>query len=232
MSFKEKMKATIKYRVEKYLAKDSKEIEEKGLEPYEVIESKPVDIERDVLLNEGISTLIDLICGLGTPTAWDNANARIGVGDGDEGAPTWAASTSYALGDKVKPTTPNDNVYECTVAGTSGTTEPVWPTTEGATVTDGTVEWTCRSGTPDAKQTDLIGVNKLYKGMNAGYPQKSAQNSIWQADFVDGEAEWKWEEQTIDNGSVAAVNLCRQNTDLGTKPPGQTWRLEGTITWS
>jgi hypothetical protein len=32
-------------------------------------------------LNEGLGELIDIICGLGTPTKWDNTNARLGVGD-------------------------------------------------------------------------------------------------------------------------------------------------------
>ncbi|GAG80572.1 unnamed protein product, partial [marine sediment metagenome] len=36
----------------------------------------------------------------------------------------WKASTAYSLGDVVEPTTPNDYVYECTTAGTSGATEP------------------------------------------------------------------------------------------------------------
>jgi len=35
------------------------------------------------LLNEGIDEAWLLICGLGTPTAYSNANARIGVGDDD-----------------------------------------------------------------------------------------------------------------------------------------------------
>jgi hypothetical protein len=32
-------------------------------------------------LQEGRAELIDIICGLGTPTKWDNTNARLGVGD-------------------------------------------------------------------------------------------------------------------------------------------------------
>jgi hypothetical protein len=35
----------------------------------------------NIALNEGLQELIDIICGLGTPTKWDNANARLGVGD-------------------------------------------------------------------------------------------------------------------------------------------------------
>lgn len=35
--------------------------------------------------------------------------------------------------------------FECTVSGTTGVTEPVWPTVIGATVLDGTCTWTARA---------------------------------------------------------------------------------------
>lgn len=38
-------------------------------------------IDGNILLAEGIGELLDLLCGLGSPTAFSNANARIGVGD-------------------------------------------------------------------------------------------------------------------------------------------------------
>ena len=69
----------------------------------------------------------------------------------DYNKPAWQSNTDYSLGTIVRPTTPNDHVYECTTAGTSGTTEPVWPTTEGATVQDGSVVWTCRIGRLDIR---------------------------------------------------------------------------------
>jgi len=165
--FKEHAKGRLTWKLEKFVAKDSKEILEKNIEPYETVER-----EFQCLLNEGIGELIDLICGLGAPTAWDNTNARIGVGD-------------------------------------------------SATA-------------PAATQVGLQAVtNKLWKAMNGGYPQKSGQQSIFQSDFVDGEAEWAWLEETIVNAADdTGMNLCRQNTNLGTKPAGQTWRLTGTITWS
>ena len=165
--FREVAKGRLKWKLEKFKAKDGKEIAEKGIKPYETIER-----ELKCLLNEGIGELIDLICGLGTPTEWDNTNARIGVGD------------------------------------------------------DATA--------PAATQTGLLAAtNKLWKGMNTGYPQKSGQDSIFQSDFVDGEAEYAWLEETIVNAADdTGKNLCRQNTNLGTKPSGQTWRLTGTITWS
>jgi len=60
----------------------------------------------------------------------------------------WVASTAYALEDFVVPTEGLENGfrYECTTAGTSDVAEPTWPTTEGATVVDGTATWTCRYG--------------------------------------------------------------------------------------
>lgn len=51
--------------------------------------------------------------------------------------PEWAASTAYAVGDKVYPTVRNGHVYEVTVAGTSDTSEPTWPLADDATVVDG-----------------------------------------------------------------------------------------------
>jgi len=163
---KEKGKAVLTWKVEKFKAKDSKEIEEKSVKPYETVEGT-----HNCLLHEGIATFLGLLCGIGSEVAYSNANARIGVG--------------------------ND-------------------------------------ATPPADtQEGLLGASKLYKGMNTGYPQKSGDHDIlFQSDFVDGEAEFAWNEEAIDNGASAAKDLCRQNTALGTKPAGQTWRLTGTITWS
>jgi hypothetical protein len=64
----------------------------------------------------------------------------------------WTADTAMDVGDIVVPTAGLENGfrYECTaVAGdqkTHATTEPTWPTTEGATVVDDQVTWTCRYG--------------------------------------------------------------------------------------
>jgi len=57
----------------------------------------------------------------------------------------WPASSAVALGDAARPVTRNGYAYECTTAGTTGASEPTWPTTPGNTVADGTVVWTCRS---------------------------------------------------------------------------------------
>lgn len=43
--------------------------------------------EGNVGLNTGLQYLIDMICGIGTTTKWDNSNARLGVGS-DATAPS------------------------------------------------------------------------------------------------------------------------------------------------
>jgi hypothetical protein len=49
--------------------------------------------QANLALNEGLGELIDLICGLGTPTKWDSINAHLGVGDSN----TAAAATQTGL---------------------------------------------------------------------------------------------------------------------------------------
>lgn len=63
-----------------------------------------------------------------------------------DAASAWQASTAYAVGDYVIPSTPNTYWYKVFASGDEGTSdssEPTWPTTAGATVTDGGVTWTC-----------------------------------------------------------------------------------------
>lgn len=58
----------------------------------------------------------------------------------------WAENTTPALGTFRLSTINNGFKYEVTAAGTThATNEPIWPTTPGATIVDGTVTWTCRT---------------------------------------------------------------------------------------
>ena len=56
----------------------------------------------------------------------------------------WAASTAFAVGDIRRATTAQATGlwFRCTTAGTSGSSEPNWPTESGNTTTDNTVVWT------------------------------------------------------------------------------------------
>ncbi len=58
----------------------------------------------------------------------------------------WQATTVYSVGTSITPTTPNGFRYVVSVAGTSDSGEPTFPTVGlGSTVVDGTVTWTLTS---------------------------------------------------------------------------------------
>lgn len=58
---------------------------------------------------------------------------------------TWASATNYAIGNRRIPTVVNGYYYEVSAdAGSSGGTEPTWPTTIGDTVVDSGITWVCR----------------------------------------------------------------------------------------
>lgn len=56
-------------------------------------------------------------------------------------ATTWAATTVYKAGDVVRPTSGNGSLYRAAVGGTSGGSQPTFPTTTYLSVTDGGVTW-------------------------------------------------------------------------------------------
>lgn len=75
--------------------------------------------------------------------------------------------------------------------------------------------------------------NKLYKAMEATYPQRSGQTVTWRSQFGSSEANFAWQEFTVANGnSDSAKNLNRRVSDQGTKASGQTWTVDLAITWS
>jgi hypothetical protein len=54
----------------------------------------------------------------------------------------WTALNAVTLNEFRRPTVSNGRRYYASVGGTTGATEPTWPTTNGGTVVDGTVTWT------------------------------------------------------------------------------------------
>ena len=54
--------------------------------------------------------------------------------------PAWAATTGYSIGDRVTPTSPDGTFFTALNSGTSGGSEPTWPSI-GGTVNDGSVTW-------------------------------------------------------------------------------------------
>jgi hypothetical protein len=94
MEIKEKFGFKTEWRIDKF--KDPSDLIAKALEKGMCLEEAVAmagenflgsDVfEGNLGLNEGLQELIDIICGLGTPTKWDSANARLGVGDGTAAA--------------------------------------------------------------------------------------------------------------------------------------------------
>lgn len=91
-----------------------------------------------------------------TPDELDELLESARVAD-PAGAPPrrpWTAATSYPAGRYREPVTVNGHRYVVVVAGVSGATEPSWPTSSGAQVTDGSVVW-AEAGTSWAQTWDL-----------------------------------------------------------------------------
>lgn len=81
----------------------------------------------------------------------------------------------------------------------------------------------------DKAQTGLKGASKLYKGMDAGYPQFGSNDKVvFKSTFGGTEANFKWHEWTVANGNgtaddAAVINLNRKVEPMGEKYAGSTW---------
>lgn len=71
---------------------------------------------------------------------------------------TWAPSTAFNVNALVTPTRWNGLYYTSGSGGTSSSTEPHWPLAPGATVTDGSVTWTCVGAAIRGDQLDFVPV--------------------------------------------------------------------------
>lgn len=102
----------------------------------------------------------------------------------------WATSTAKAVGDVVRASVLANYEYVCIQAGTTGTTEPIWPTTVGATVTDGTVIWNCQP--QHAGNASVMGgfKNKIING-NFNVNQRGVAGTVTLAAGGYGHDRWK-----------------------------------------
>lgn len=87
----------------------------------------------------------------------------------------WPASTLILLGDIYLPTVLNGHKYEVTTGGTTGATEPTWPTTAGGTVASGTAVFT-EVGSTVLQQAGLTRANILANTFK--WPLGSKQSSV------------------------------------------------------
>jgi len=113
------------------------------------IDNKSSDREVVITKLAGTNALIKVYEGgkkvkVKIPAPDGNGFANAEVSDFVAGAAQPTARGTTAVGTCVRPSKHNGFVYECTAsAGVLGT-EPVWPTTPGESVSDGTNTWICR----------------------------------------------------------------------------------------
>lgn len=106
-------------------------------------QAKDSDAAKFRTLLERASRIFDQLCGV-EPGHFDSTTYAL-----------WQSNKIYEVGDIVVPTTSNVHKYRVTTAGTSGATEPTWPTGAASTVTNGTVVFT-ENGTDVIAATDQI----------------------------------------------------------------------------
>lgn len=110
--------------------------------------------------------------------AANDQDGTVNVSGQFEPYPLWQASKAVALNAVYLPTTPNGRKYKVTTAGTTGASEPTWPTTPGGTVTSGTAVFT-EYGPTVIGQAGLTKSNVHAKTFK--WPLGSQQSSINQA---------------------------------------------------
>lgn len=76
----------------------------------------------------------------------------------------------------------------------------------------------------DSTQTDLVGSNKVYNGMDSGYPQLSSTTITFRSTFDGDTANQEWKEFVVKNSS-SSICLNRKYEDKGEKISGETWTV-------
>lgn len=89
--------------------------------------------------------------------------------------PSWKASRAVTLNDVYLPTTPNGHKYQVSTGGTTGSSEPTWPTTSGGTVASGTAVFT-EIGSTVLAQAGLTRANIIKDSLK--WPLGSRQSSV------------------------------------------------------
>lgn len=140
--------------------------------------------------------------------------------------PAWTALTAYGQYARVTKVVPDGTVWSAAVAGTSGATEPVWPTVAPWTVVDGTVTWGLGSS---FRQNAVSGVMTLLTSFKTANPTllssvrsarpKSVSNMSLPGVFIGDRSESSVQGQdirtrTLDGLVVVAVDKTPDNEQV------------------
>tara|TARA_R100001510_G_scaffold46186_1_gene43064 strand:+ start:4066 stop:4959 length:894 start_codon:yes stop_codon:yes gene_type:complete len=146
----------------------------------------------------------------------------------------WAASTSFSVGDVRRATTTQNSglVFKCTTAGTSGSSEPAWPTDIGSTITDNSVVWAAISSVyADVSALDPGTVIELFELHYDSALHGSSDILRWHAGSnanVTGNITWNGNAYT--RIPVKADGFEYTNAGSLPRPTLSVANLDGTIT--
>ena len=156
---------------------------------------RPTIITNDMLVSTNIVASTKAEYNKAT-TYTEDQEVKVSYPDGN--LPTaHATTTAYILDDRVIPAVHNGFCYICTTAGTSAGSAPTWPIIPGATVTDGTVVWTCQAMLSPVKEYECqTGCTDVYPPGDDG--------TYW----LDsgGTNRWKWGDSFIGTRTLADGN--------------------------
>lgn len=97
------------------------------------------------------------------------------------------AGTEYALTTRVRVQSRPGFEYECTTAGQTAIREPIWPTTVTATVTDGSVTWTCRALSTNSLKATIASVDWSADSADITISSESTDGQVATAFLAGGE---------------------------------------------
>lgn len=145
-------------------------------------------------------------------------------------ATVWAASTAYAANAYVKPSPDNGHVYKALNAGTSGATQPTFPTGSGATVSDtGYPNWAANTSYT-AGNTISPGNGHIYSALNTNYSGQTAPTWPTASGATVTGAFAIWNNVAYTVGQIVIPTVAKQNghkyivTVAGTAAnPQPTW---------
>lgn len=146
----------------------------------------------------------------------------------------WAPSQAYSVGAIVSSIVNRGTgfFFRCTQGGTSGATEPVWPTTIANTVEDGTVVWTAVSIVAGEFQTLApssiiemfrLDINALQHGLDESYYFHAGSNMNGNGDLV-------WAGQAYTRFPLEADGFEYNGKGALPRPKVRISNIAGTIT--
>lgn len=173
--------------------------------PYFIIEPGLYAITDSLTVGTGIA-----VRGRYHPCNTENSTRLIMNSTGITPARTWPTSTLLFVGAGCVPTVSNGFYYRMTTGNTTGSTEPTWPTTVGATVSDGSSVWTCTgvTVTTDNRNKPIF-----------TYTRKSFTGNTLLNQFNTGSHQWL-EHWYVILGATVANPLAGSSIPFGDYPNG------------